>query len=397
MPSRTGRRQVPAAGPLTTAAAAAAIAAFAALAVPVGLGLSPTPAAAAEGGVIAVVGPMSGPYAAIGTAMRASAEKRAAGVTLRFEDDGCQAATARDVAQRLVTAQVAVVIGHPCSSAAIAAAPVYAAAGIPMISTGARHADVTDKRAGPLVFRLAGRDDRQGQVAADYLARFAGSRPIAILHDRTHAMSTLAAAAASVLTSPLSPPSPPAHQVTQFPFVASEFDYGALADKIAALSPDPAGLGAILFAGYGDEAIVILKALRARGVTAPVILVDAAATTRFGEMLQPKLGEVYTLVSPETLGPDGTVTEPVEGAPRGAQPVARRTAAAIGLWQSVLASAPQEPGSAIAQHAYEDATLGRLAFDSKGDALIPSYVICAWRDGAWRAVAPAAGEPGRPP
>ena len=65
----------------------------------------------------------------------------------------------------------AFVVGHPCSGSAVAAASLYGAAGIVFIAPGVRHPALTAKRAGMTVFRLAGRDDRQGDAAAHWLTR----------------------------------------------------------------------------------------------------------------------------------------------------------------------------------------------------------------------------------
>lgn len=315
---------------------------------------------------------MSGQYAAIGTAMRAAVSPTEADA-VTFEDDSCQAETAVAVAQRIAAAKPYVVIGHPCSSAAIAAAPIYAAAGIPLVSTGARHPDLTDKRAGPLVFRLAGRDDRQGTAAAEFLAQAAGNRPIAILHDRTFAMSTLAAAAASALgATPASSPSDPTPargaQATQFPFVASEINYDALAARVAALAPD-GGVGAILFAGYPEEAIIVVRALRAHGISAPVLGADALATADFGRLLTQLEGAVYVLASSDASG---------------APSIAARTAAAVSNWR--LARKANEDPAAVAMRSIDVPAAGHIAFDTKGDAVMPSYVVSAWRAGAWQPV-----------
>lgn len=329
--------------------------------------------ARADGG-IALAGPMSGPYATTGAAMREAAEARLAGtLLLSVEDDRCQAEQAAEAARRIVAEKPAIVIGHPCSSAAIAAAPIYAAAQIPFISTGARHGDLTDKRAGPLVFRLSGRDDRQGKDAAEFLARASGGRPIAILQDRTFAMSTIASEAAAALTG--LPGQPPAHKVMQFPFVASELNYDTLVEKVIAFSGPPDNVGAVLFAGFPAEAIVVLKRLRARGVTAPFLGVDALATGELSAALPNKLEGAFVLVSSDQ-----------------AYSTANRTTAAIGLWHAANKASAANPGAALAGIAYDDPALGRITFDAKGDAGIPSYLVSAWRDGAWRPVSAPGAE-----
>lgn len=312
-------------------------------------------------GTIAAAAPLSGPYAELGQAVRdglAEANGSGAEPAPKVLDDKCQAAAAVEIANQLIATRPAAVIGHPCSSAAIAAAPVYAAAQIPFISTGARHGALTDQRAGPLVFRLAGRDDRQGAAAADHLLRLAGGRPIAILHDRTFAMSSIAADAAKAL---------PGANVMQFPFVASELDYDALAAKVTAFATSPDNAGAILFAGFTSEALIILRTLRAKGVTAPFVAVEAAATAEFGRALGPSADGVFVLTSAQA----------------GAPAVRQLAAAAMRVWRAAVAKTPDNPGGALQEISIVDPALGAITFDAKGDAMLPSYFLSAWKDGAW--------------
>ncbi len=60
------------------------------------------------------------------------------------------------------------------------------------IATETRHPDLTLKRAGPSIFRLAGSDDAQGLDAARICSRLAGDKTIAIVHDRTLFAKTIA-------------------------------------------------------------------------------------------------------------------------------------------------------------------------------------------------------------
>ena len=353
---------------------------------------------------IALVGPLSGPYATTGAAIRDAAAVHSSGVSPAIiEDDRCQADTAVEVAGRIVAAKPTVVIGHPCSSAAIAAAPIYAAAQIPFISTGARHGDLTDKRAGPLVFRLSGRDDRQGRDAAAFLARASGGRAIAILHDRTFLMSTIATEATAALTGPAG--QPPLHKVMPFPFVASELNYDALIAKVLAFAGSADQVGAVFFAGYPAEAVIVLKAMRAKGIDAPLLAVDVLANDDFGRVLDPGVGgmRVGAWANGRWIEPTGPLVEKVETEEKdralgevrvlispdalGPRAAGDRTSAAIGIWQAANKENAANPAAALASISYEDPALGRITFDAKGDAVIPSYLVCAWRDGAWRPVA----------
>ena len=314
----------------------------------------------ADSGIVAVA-PTSGDYAALGDAVRQGLADAGQG-TVTVLDDRCDVATAVDVAKRVVGMRPSVVIGHPCSGAAIAAAPVYAEARIPFVSTGARHPDLTQKRAGPQVFRLAGRDDRQGLAAAEHLQRMAGT-------GLTFAMSTIAGDAAKAL---------PTGLAVQFPFVASELDYDALVMKVVAAAGSQR-VGAVLFAGFSSEAIVILRSLRAKGVAAPFIAVEANATPDFGRALRmPGDGDVFVLSS----------------GPPNAAAVRQFAAIAIRAWDAAKIADAGDPGGTLQTVAFVDPALGKIGFDANGDVRLPSYRLSAWKDGVWELAGPGHMIPG---
>jgi ABC-type branched-subunit amino acid transport system substrate-binding protein len=155
--------------PLLTAVA---VAAFQAL---------PTSSVLAAEIVIPVAGPAVGQQAARVEAMRTGARKAAdafnaasgiKGERVRVEcaDDGCDAATAKALAEDLARTKVDLVLGHPCGAAGVAAAAVYGAAGTLFIATASRHASARRPPSAATVFTLAGRDDYQGVEAAEFLA-----------------------------------------------------------------------------------------------------------------------------------------------------------------------------------------------------------------------------------
>ena len=97
-------------------------------------------------------------------------------------DDACDSRQAKAVAKQLVSEGVVFVVGHVCSSSSLAVSKIYEKAGIIMISSASTNPKVTDE-GGPNVFRTIGRDDQQGMIAGDYLAKNYSKSNIAILHD----------------------------------------------------------------------------------------------------------------------------------------------------------------------------------------------------------------------
>ena len=144
---------------------------------------------------IAVAGPMSGAQSWFGEQFLRAAELAVAdlnttggvlgqSVTLIVGDDYCDPDQAAAVAHKLASEGAIFVVGHFCSHSSIPASKIYEKAEIIQIAPGSASAKLTDE-GGPNVFRVCGRDDRQGTKVADYLANYSAGKEIAILDDGT--------------------------------------------------------------------------------------------------------------------------------------------------------------------------------------------------------------------
>jgi len=100
------------------------------------------------------------------------------------EDDQADPKVGTLVAQKLVDAHAAAVIGHLNSGVTIPASEIYARAGIPVISGSATNPDLTE-RGLKGVFRTVGRDDQQGPAIAAYIAGDLKGQKVAIVDDKT--------------------------------------------------------------------------------------------------------------------------------------------------------------------------------------------------------------------
>lgn len=344
---------------------------------------------------VTVALPSSGPRQAIGAAVRPRLELIANAVNaqggligrplrLDFVDDGCSREGARASATATASAPMppAVVIGHPCASAAITAAPLYQAAGLLFIAAGARHPALTEKRAGPLVLRASGRDDRQGRDAGRRLRELAGrTGATLIIHDRTQMARALADAALTAATSDGAP------TPTLSTIVAGENDYQAVVATIAAGSP-----AAVLFIGFPAEAAILIRQLRQRGLSSPVLLNDAMAGDEFvahaGELLEGGAGIV------EVMMPVSIARDAIEESETADALVASDAAAALASWRdAVIAAASLDPQRIAAQLSSERPHLEELAFDDKGDAIMPSYAPFRRNGRHWRRSGPPRSGP----
>jgi len=104
--------------------------------------------------------------------------------TLVAEDDQADPKVGTTVAQKLVDAKVAGVVGHLNSGTSIPASPIYSQAGIPVISGSATNPKLTEQGF-KTQFRVVGRDDQQGPAIANYLASNTKPKLVAVIDDAT--------------------------------------------------------------------------------------------------------------------------------------------------------------------------------------------------------------------
>src|SRR6202163_207343 len=162
------------------------------LALGASLALSTT--ALAQDITIAVAGPMTGGESAFGRQLKNGAEMAVADLNaggvlgkklaLDIEDDACDPKQARSVAEKIAGAKIPFVAGHYCSSSSIPASEAYAEGNVLQITPASTNPLFTERKLWN-VARVCGRDDQQGAVAGEYLAKTFANKNIAILNDKT--------------------------------------------------------------------------------------------------------------------------------------------------------------------------------------------------------------------
>ena len=142
--------------------------------------------------------PVSGPGAHLGKdtengARMAVADLNARGFTiagkkatleLLAEDDGSDPKQGTAVAQKLVDAHVAGVVGHLNSGTTVPASKIYHAAGIPQITPSATTPLYT-RQGFKTAFRVVANDSKVGNTLGRYAVGKLGARRIAVIDDRT--------------------------------------------------------------------------------------------------------------------------------------------------------------------------------------------------------------------
>jgi len=188
------------------------------------------------------------------------------------EDDQADPKVGTTVAQKLVDAKVAGVVGHLNSGVTIPASAIYNQAGIPMISGSATNPQLTEQGF-KVVFRVVGRDDQQGPAIASYLAGEVKPKTVAVIDDATaygeglanEVEKTLKAAGVKVL---------PREKGTD-----KTADFKAILTKIKGKKPD-----AVFYGGMDATGGPLLKQGRELGIKAVFAFGDGACTDKMKEL-----------------------------------------------------------------------------------------------------------------
>jgi branched-chain amino acid transport system substrate-binding protein len=320
---------------------------------------------------IATAGPMTGDYAWAGDRYQKGAglaveDLNAKGgvlgqkVELIVGDDFCNAEQAVALARKLISDGVVFVAGHWCSHATIPASKVYEQARVLEIAPGSASAKVTDE-GGPNVFRVCGRDDRQGEKVADYLGGHWAGKGIAILDDGTVWGKGVADGTRRRLRQlgvPLA---------VDAAFTAGEPEYSALVAKMQA-----AGVEVLFIGGYHREAGLILRQAHDRAYDLKLIANSAMA-----------LEDFPMIAGPELTGTVMAAMTDMRASPQAADVVARFRAegyeplgytlyayAAVQVWAQAAQAAGSLDLNAVTRIMHSrrfETVLGKIGFDEKGD------------------------------
>ena len=229
---------------------------------------------------IGLAGPFTGADASFGAQFRrgadmAVADINAAGGVLGQKlaivegDDQCDPKQAVQVANELAGKGVKVVIGHFCSGSSIPASDVYADENIPMITPASTNPSLTE--AGKKnVFRLCGRDDQQGHIAGAFVASHFKGKKIAIVDDKQAYSQGLADEMRKALNAA------GVKETLDDKINPGEKDYSALVTKLK-----QAGIDLLYYAGYQNEAGLLVRQMRAQGMSTILMGGDGLVTRDF--------------------------------------------------------------------------------------------------------------------
>lgn len=332
--------------------------------------------------LVGVAGPMSGPLGPYGAQMvegaRAAADRiNARGgfagetVELVVVDDYADPTRAEAVAQGLVERGARVVVGHFTSALSAIAAPVYARAGIVMLTPSATDPTLTDAESWN-VFRLAVRDDRQAALSGRHLASAFANGRVGLVHDKSAYGKGLVDRTRAVI-----------NEAGLDDVLYAGIDVGA--NNYAALVGQlrDADVDAVYFGGLHKEAAIILRQMREAGLDAVFVTGDGALSPEFATLAGDAADGVLMTapIDRDALDRDLALAREAIGLSGG------RTALASFVALRVVEEAVDALGSSdmrlVAGYLREgggvDTEIGPIGFDTRGDATFTEFGLFAWR------------------
>lgn len=334
---------------------------------------------------IGIVGPMTGAQAKMGTDFRngvaiAVEEWNSKGgvlgkkIEIVIGDDQADPRQAVAVANKLVNEGVAGIIGHFNSSCSIPASDVYNRAGIPMITPASTNPQLTE-RGYKGVFRVCGRDDQQGKVAADFIIKKLKIKRVAIIHDKTTYGQGLSDEFKKHLGSV-------AEVVYYGGITQGDKDFKTVLTSIKEKKPE-----IIYFGGIYPEAGLLVKQAREINITVPFMSGDGSIDPKFVEIAGASAAEgTYLTFSPDPRNiPQAKEFIEKYNAKFGELgPYSVYAYDAINILLTAIKEAGTTDGKAVIEklHSMEfSGSMGKIKFTDKGDVAGSPYVIWITKNG----------------
>ncbi len=344
--------------------------------------LAAAPAADAATVKIGVAAPMTGDIAQIGqdiangvrlAAQEWNAANPGATVEVVIGDDQADPKQAVAVANKFVNEGVVGVVGHATSACTLAATPVYHDSRMIQVNPTATNPQVTEQRLWN-VFRVCGRDDQQGKVAADFVAS-KGLGRVAILHDKGAYGKGLADAFRDALARD--------HRIKPVYYgtvTRGDKDFSAVLTAMKGTNPD-----ILYYGGYHAEGGLLARQAKGLGLRARFMGADWMVQRDFVEIA----GRDAVEGSWATFTPDVKTMPSAKATiaayerqfgPIGAFSLYGYVAARVLIEGRAKAKDPRGAADAMRKRTF-DTVLGAIRFDGKGDVARAPYVIYETRGG----------------
>jgi len=293
---------------------------------------------------------------------------------MRGVDDQCEAERAATIARGLVLEKPAFVVGHFCSEASLAAAPIYTDANILMITPSSSDPALTERGA-PNIFRTVPRQDMQGPVLARYIADHFAHDSVAIVSDGTAYGNTIADSTRAALRASEVRP------VLDATTAGAGTEFTGLIDRLRA-----SNVSVIVYGGNYKDAARLLVEARRQGMQAVIAGGDTLLAGEFWQIAGSAGEGSFAAFLPDPLDtPRGRIA--ADGLGQYGVKASGYTLYAYAAVE-VVAQAAERAKSFATQDLIKtmhggtfETAVGTLTFDEKGDVKNPNLVIYVWRGG----------------
>jgi branched-chain amino acid transport system substrate-binding protein len=301
--------------------------------------------------------------------------------TIVLDDEG-KSDKAVNIAQTLVDDGVAAVIGHFNSGCTIPASRIYNDAKVVEISPGSTNPQYTEQGFAH-AFRICGRDDQQGPVAAAYLRDTLKLDKIAILDDKTSYGEGIADEVKKSFEAK-------GGQVVMFQGIGKdEHDFRANLDVIKG-----SGAQALYWGGMYGQGGPLFVQMRQAGLAIPFISDDGAYDQAFIDTVGTDAKDAYL-----TFGKDYHALPAAQAFMKNYQDKFHQPIGSYSVYgydaANVLLTAMAAAGttdadkvSAVLKGQPFDTILGKIEFNEKGDVKESGYVVWTIRDGKFQVLTP---------
>ncbi|MEI7611915.1 MAG: branched-chain amino acid ABC transporter substrate-binding protein [Betaproteobacteria bacterium] len=348
---------------------------------------------AAETIKLGIAGAHTGDLAAYGLPTKEAAEMVVADINAKggingkkieilLGDDQCKPEIATNVASKLVSEGVNIVIGHICSGATKAALGIYKGAKIIVISPSATTPALTKSGEYPNFFRTIAADDDQGLIAANFVIDKLNAKKVAVIHDKGDYGKGFADFAKAAIEK-----NGKAQVVMYEGIQTGAMDYSAVIQKLR-----KEGTDVIVFGGYHPEASKLLSQMNKKKIVIPFIGPDGIKGDGFLKIAGKDAEGVYA------TGPKDVSKLPLNSkahaelkAKIGKEPgtffdqAHAATAAALNAIK-VAGSTDYEAVTKALRSSTIDTTIGTIKFDKKGDAEGVGFSVYQVKNGAFAEV-----------
>ena len=300
-------------------------------------------------------------------------------IELFVEDDICKPEVATNIATKLISQGVHMVLGHICSGATRAALGIYNGSKIIVMSPSATNPALTQSGDYPNFFRTIAPDDTQARLEVDFALNVLKLKKIAVLHDKGDYGKGLAEFAKRFLEE-----SGRAEVVLFEGVTPGAVDYSAIVHKIKRSQAQ-----AVIFGGYHPEASKIVSRMRKKKMKTIFISDDGVKDDTFITIAGKYAEGVYA------TGPKDTSTNPMTIAAVEAHKKAYGSApgafflnaytAALAMLNAVEKAGTTNYDAVIKalRTEYVDTPLGKIRFDERGDAIGVGFSMYQVQNGVY--------------